>query len=383
MATSKLFIACSGRTLEIAKQLRARLNVDYCEADLWTEVSENQAGKSILAMLKAATKEYDFALIILAKDDVFVSQAGETLKARDNCVFEAGLFMGAIGEDRCFLLSSVADRDLPSDLGGIIYLSFTEPPDLQDPEACKRSILSVSTRVETLVRKAGPMTNRPLSQQKLLERAKRNYEGGELLMDQVVVASVQPLDVDYAPARQVRQNIDAGNIRYMYFFQGNSDGAEKTCQLLQMVLLAEILKTQEEADDWRGRMTKIASNQDQILADLKRFCLEERIKVFFLPTPPALQYCIHNAANDKSAKMYLKHDEEFIEWASGKDAYQFWNEVRQGRGAIDPLPPKAVFFGLPGFNVDEGSFFSTLERAVGIYFPGIEKEVMRLCLKGP
>jgi hypothetical protein len=382
MATSKIFIASSGRTLEIAKQLRARLNEEYCEADLWSEISEGQAGKSILAMLKAATKAYDFALIILARDDVIVSQAGDTLKARDNCVFEAGLFMGAIGEDRCFLLSSVAAQDMPSDLGGIIYLPFTEPADLQDTEACKRAILSVSTRVEALVRKAGPITNRPLSQQKLLERAKRNYEGGELLMDQVVVASVQPLDVDYEPARQVRRNIDAGNIRYMYFFQGNSDGAEKTCQLLQMVLLAEILKTQAEADDWRGRMAKIAANKEQILADMKRICREERIKVFFLPTPPALQYCIHNAANDKSAKMYLKHDEEFIEWASGKDAYQFWDEVRQGRGAIDPLPPKAIFYGVPGFKVGEGAFFSTLKRAVAIYFPGIEDDVMRLCLEG-
>jgi hypothetical protein len=383
MAKSKIFIACSGRTLEIAKQLRARLNVDYCDTDLWNEVSENQAGKSILAMLKAATKEYDFALIILAKDDVMVSEAGDKLKARDNCVFEAGLFMGAIGEDRCFLLSSVLERDLPSDLGGIIYLPFTEPPSLEDPEACRRAILLASTRVETLVRKTGPITNRPLSQEKLLERAKSRYEGGELLMDQVVVASVQPLDVDYKPARQVRKNIDAGNIRYVYFFQGNSDGAEKTCQLLQMVLLAEILKTQAEAEDWRARVAKIADNKDQILADMKRICLDERIKVFFLQTSPALQYCIHNAASDKSAKLYLKQGDEFIEWASGKEAYQFWDEVRQGRGAIDPLPPKAVFYGVPGFKLSEGSFFSTLKRAAAFYFPGIEAEVIRLCLEGP
>jgi hypothetical protein len=383
MAKSRLFIACSGRTLEIAKQLRARLNPDYCDCELWNEVSENQVGRSILAMLREATKEFDFALIILAKDDVMVSEAGDKLKARDNCVFEAGLFMGAIGEDRCFLLSSVSERDLPSDLGGIIYLPFSEPADLEDQDACRKAILSASTRVETLVRKAGPIMNRPLSQEKLIERAKRNYEGGELLMDQVVVASVQPLDVNYGPARQVRRNIDAGNIRYVYFFQGNGDGAEKTCQLLQMVLLAEILKSQAEADDFLGCKTKIAANKDQILADLKRYCVEERIKVFFLPTAPALQYCIHNAANDKLAKLYLKHDEEFIEWASGNEAYQFWAEVRQGRGASEPMPAKAVFHGVPGFKVSEGSFYSTLKREMAIYFPGIEGEVSRLCLEGP
>jgi len=382
MAISKMFIASSGRTLELAKQLRAHLNEEYCEADLWSEVSENQAGMSILAMLKEATKKYDFALVILAKDDVMVSEAGEKLKARDNCVFEAGLFIGTLGVDRCFLLSSIKNLDLPSDLGGIIYLPFKEPENLGDPEACQRAMVSVTTRVETLVRNKGPITDRPLSPERLLDRAKRNYEGGELLMDQVVVASVQPLDVDYEPARQVRRNIDAGNIRYVYFFQGNGDGAEKTCQLLQMVLLADILKTQNEANDWRGRVAKIAKYKGEIRNELTRICKEGRIWIFFLPTPPALQYCIHNAKSDKSAKLYLKHGDEFIEWASGPEAYQFWCEVRQAQGAFDPLPPK-VFFGVPGFNVQEGTFFSAMKQHLASYFPGIDEEVMDLCLNGP
>lgn len=185
------------------------------------------------------------------------------------------------------------------------------------------------------------------------------------------------------PARQVRRNIDAGNIRYVYFFQGNSDGADKTCQLLQMVLLANIVKTQTEANDWRSRLGKIGENKDQILADVKRICLEERIKVFFLPTPPALQYCIHNASSDKSAKVYPKQGDEFIEWLSGKEAYQFWDEIRQGRGAMEPLPSKAVLYGVSGFKVGEGSFFNSLKRAVDLYFPGIEAELMRLCLERP
>lgn len=89
MGKSKIFIASSGAALELAKQLRAQLDPKTCEGKLWTEVSQQAAGQSILTMLKEAAKEYDFAVIILTNDDIMVGKAGETPKARDNCVFEA------------------------------------------------------------------------------------------------------------------------------------------------------------------------------------------------------------------------------------------------------------------------------------------------------
>ena len=97
MAKSKIFIASSGAALELARQLRAQLDPKTCEGKLWTEVSQQAAGQSILTMLKEAAREFDFAVIILTNDDVMVGNAGEVPKARDNCVFEAGLFLGVIG----------------------------------------------------------------------------------------------------------------------------------------------------------------------------------------------------------------------------------------------------------------------------------------------
>jgi hypothetical protein len=257
MAKSKIFIASSGRTLELAKQLRGQLNPKTCEAELWTEVSQRAMGKSILRMLKEAANEYDFAIIILAKDDVMITNTGDMLKARDNCVFEAGLFIGVIGQERCFLLTSVPQSNLPSDLGGIINLPFLEPPDLNDPNECRRMMETATTRIESTVWSLGPFRKRPLSREKLLEREKSICEGGDLIEDQVVVASVQPLDVSYDAARQVRMNIDKGNIQYVYFFKGDFDGAKKTCQLLQMVLLANIFTSQSDADDIPSRLEKI------------------------------------------------------------------------------------------------------------------------------
>jgi predicted nucleotide-binding protein len=55
----------------------------------------------------------DFAVVILARDDVMVRETGDTLKAHDNGVLEAGLFMKVIGRERCFLVSSVERHDFP------------------------------------------------------------------------------------------------------------------------------------------------------------------------------------------------------------------------------------------------------------------------------
>jgi predicted nucleotide-binding protein with TIR-like domain len=386
VAIAKIFIASSGRTLELAKQLREQVKSNHCKAELWTEVSQEATGKSILQMLKEATEEYDFAVIILARDDVITTKAGDALKARDNCVFEAGLFMGILGETRCFLVSSVEENDLPSDLRGIIYLPFSEPSNLDDPSACRAATATAATRIQTAVWKAQfkPLRNRRLSQAKLLERERSTNEGGDLLMDQVVVASGQPLDVGYAYAQQVRRNIDVGNIRYIYLFQGSPDGARKTCQLLQMVLLANILSSQSDADYWPGRLEKLRANAIGIKQDLERICKDERIKVYFLPEVPAMQYCIHNAGDDKHARMYVKSEEAFYEWEMGKGPYNFWVEARESKGALDPQPPKAVFYGVPGFKINQGPFFSTLKRAVEFHFPEkMGDEVMKLCLEGP
>jgi hypothetical protein len=383
MGKSKVFIASSGAALELAKQLRAQLDPKTCEGKLWTEVGQQATGQSILTMLKEAAREYDFAVIILTNDDVMVGKAGETPKARDNCVFEAGLFMGVIGQERCFLLSSVEERNLPSDLGGIIYLPFTEPLNLTDPNACMTQTATAATRIGSAVWTLGPIKNRPLSAEKLLEREKATGEGGDLFMDQVVVASVQPLDVGYEAARQIRNNIYNGNIQYIYFFQGDDNGAKKTCQLLQMLLLADILKTQEEANNWQNRLAKVKSNQAEISRDLEKICTYGMIKIYFLPEAPALQYVIHNAGDNVHAKIYLKREQEYFDWESGAAAYRFWNEVRKARGALTPEPAKAMFYFVPEFKLHQRGFVNTLNTVVDVYFPGIKDDVVNLCLNGP
>ena len=53
MRRSKVFIASSGAALEhLPNSLRAQFDPKTCDGKLWTEVSQQAAGKSIFTMLK-------------------------------------------------------------------------------------------------------------------------------------------------------------------------------------------------------------------------------------------------------------------------------------------------------------------------------------------
>jgi len=107
MDKSRIFIASSVAVHEFADMLRNEINrVDYCEADTWMDVLALTGAETKIEALEASVKVYDFAVIIFTKADLLVR--GQDLKSRDDCVFNAGLFMASLGRQRCVLLSSAA-----------------------------------------------------------------------------------------------------------------------------------------------------------------------------------------------------------------------------------------------------------------------------------
>src|SRR5204862_1639116 len=83
-------------------------------------------GMGTLESLEKATKKNDFAILLLTPDD-FANKRGERIIIpRDNVIFELGLFMGALGKDRTFIVHP-ADKNvqIPSDLAGITTATFS------------------------------------------------------------------------------------------------------------------------------------------------------------------------------------------------------------------------------------------------------------------
>ena len=83
-----------------------------------------------LPALDAVADQSDFAVVVLTPDDV-TTKRGQTYDVpRDNVLFELGFFMGRLGVERTYMVSSrVNSPTLPSDLAGITTATFAERTD--------------------------------------------------------------------------------------------------------------------------------------------------------------------------------------------------------------------------------------------------------------
>lgn len=119
-----LFIGSSSEALPLATALAESFAGDVFEVRLWTD-SVFKPSKANIEALEAQIKLSDFAVLVLTPDDKVTSRGSEQLAPRDNIVFELGLFMGAVGRNRTFLLTARGtDVKIPTDLLGITPLQY-------------------------------------------------------------------------------------------------------------------------------------------------------------------------------------------------------------------------------------------------------------------
>lgn len=383
MEKAKVFIASSGRTLTLAEKLRDELQTEFCEGVLWVEESKHQPGATIIEMLENAGEKYDFAVIILARDDVIVRGKDDTLKARDNCVFEAGMFVAYLKRERCFLVNSVEQRDLPSDLGGVISLPFVEPDNLSDRQACAEALRNVSATIKDSIQRLGRVVIHTrvslLSVDEVFQRERLNTDGGDLHEGQIVViCDLQPLGGPELAA-QVSRNLDGG-ISYLYFLSFSDDTIEKICQALQIILLEGVDDTGQVAN-FGARSQIVKTQQDRIKDYLKRICSDHLLRISLLPTPPQFCFRVHNATDQNLARLYMRYRASgFILWSEGESALSLMRDLRD---YIPVEERERIFFPLKQFPFsyeNKRRFENALDRGLAKYFPGIQDEVKRICL---
>jgi hypothetical protein len=121
----RIFIGSSGQQQKLLQALTRGLE-DIADVEPWTSVFN--PGVSTLDRLVELTHEVDFAAFIFAQDDwTSTGSAAQTASAeaapRDNVVYEAGLFGGAIGIRRTFILHANGAK-LPTDLLGLTSIRY-------------------------------------------------------------------------------------------------------------------------------------------------------------------------------------------------------------------------------------------------------------------
>ena len=118
-----VFIGSSGEGLEIARKVRSQIT-DLAEVTMWNE-GPFGLSEGFLDSLVRAAHRFDFAILVLTRDDLLTSR-GETVQVpRDNVLFECGLFIGRLGAGRTFLVYDMDNPPkLPTDLAGISMACF-------------------------------------------------------------------------------------------------------------------------------------------------------------------------------------------------------------------------------------------------------------------
>jgi hypothetical protein len=120
----RLFLGSSVESLPVAYAMQEELDFD-AEITVWSQ-GIFELSRSTLASLLSALKNFDAAAFVMAPDDTARIRASEHSIARDNVVFEFGLFLGALGPDRVYFLAPRGDISLhlPTDLLGITSVTY-------------------------------------------------------------------------------------------------------------------------------------------------------------------------------------------------------------------------------------------------------------------
>ena len=118
-----VFVGSSSEGLNVAQAIQVALDAT-CEVELWTQgvfgLSEGTLESLVLAL-----ERFDFAVLVLTADDMLIKRGELLPAARDNVLFELGLFVGGVGRERTFMIYNRADRPaLPTDLAGITAATF-------------------------------------------------------------------------------------------------------------------------------------------------------------------------------------------------------------------------------------------------------------------
>ena len=147
-----LFVGCSTESIPLAEAIQAELEGDPIEVIMWTD-GVFAASTFPIESLERVLRTVDFAALVLSPDDTVISRGSMTDAPRDNIIFELGLFMGALGHSRTFLIyPSGSDVKIPTDLAGITALTYLPESGGDGPNEMK----AVCNQLRDGILTAGP-----------------------------------------------------------------------------------------------------------------------------------------------------------------------------------------------------------------------------------
>ena len=176
-----IFIASSTEAIPLAEAVHIKLE-DELKVRLWTNAFD--LSSITITTLIGKTKEADYAVFVFHPDDKVFIRDNEYSSVRDNVVLELGMFIGALGIERCFVLVPKSTGDkfrLPSDLGGVTVSSY----DDKEAEVID-AVTGSCARIKQVVRRLETAKNKTEATSETENKGrcftKHNHKSGALVM---------------------------------------------------------------------------------------------------------------------------------------------------------------------------------------------------------
>jgi predicted nucleotide-binding protein len=121
LSNEAIFIASAAEDLTAANMVKTQMvALGYNNSTVWNEGIFHPTVTVFEQLLTFAAK-FDFAILIWGGADITVSRGQSFASPHDNVVFEAGLFLGALGKERVFILTDkTRSVEIPSDFSGVV-----------------------------------------------------------------------------------------------------------------------------------------------------------------------------------------------------------------------------------------------------------------------
>lgn len=176
MRKPRLFIASSAESLNIAEAVNVNLDHDF-EVTIWKNGTFRLSSNTIDDLILKSSS-VDFALFIFSLDDIVTIREKTEHVVRDNVLFELGLYVGAIGKERSFILKPRnVELHLPTDLLGLTLADFDgNRSDGDLVSATNRACVLIKNEVDRL----GLINHASLSETKRLKANPVEYDYSEI-----------------------------------------------------------------------------------------------------------------------------------------------------------------------------------------------------------
>jgi Predicted nucleotide-binding protein containing TIR-like domain len=146
MSKPRIFLGSSGKQSKLLEAITRGVE-DVADVEPWTTTFN--PGRATLDRLVELSQEVDFAAFVFAQDDWTATDASQSGQAspRDNVVFEAGLFGGALGIRRTFILHAHGSK-LPTDLLGLTSVRY-------DPATSPAEVRAINQKLRKAIETEG------------------------------------------------------------------------------------------------------------------------------------------------------------------------------------------------------------------------------------